>query len=131
MASMAQSYTGSAGGSWTASQSNLYGGCSYSDSGIDCSIALVFELANQIFPTVSYETFGKTFLPIIQAAAQASDTNEDLGPWSRETRRAVLHLVKVLEDKEDEIEKMMTIPAQFDVARRLKSSIRIIKRELN
>jgi hypothetical protein len=115
---------------WTDAHPNL-STCANARSRVDCTINLTYKLANNLFPYVSYEVYGSTFLPILHAAALASDTLNDLGPWALETRVAVENLVVTLESKERQIDSLLSTPAHFDLARQLKSSIRIIKRELN
>lgn len=124
----AQNYSGSR--AWTNSHALASSTCAYSKTRVECAIELTYTLANSIFSHVSYEEFGDTFMPILQSAAVANDTLLDLGAWSHETRDAVNNLIRVLESKERQINKLMTVPAQFDVARKLKSTIRIIKREI-
>ena len=120
-------YTGSR--NWTNANASASQTCAHSQRRIECAINLTYKLANSVYAHVSYEDYGNTFLPILQAAAEASDTLIDLGAWSLETRDAVQNLINILEMKQAEIDEFMTIPAHFSLARKLKSTIRIIKRE--
>lgn len=113
--------------SWTKSPAQV--NTCQGKSKVLCAINLVYHLSNDIFPLVDYQTYGEVFLPVLQSAADTLDIINDYGPFSTSVHEEIENFVSILESKEDAINEMLTTPAHFDLARKLKSAIRQIKKE--
>jgi hypothetical protein len=97
---------------------------------VGCSITTTKTLLDELYAYVPSNEYVDVYLPIVISAQDAEDLLNVLGPWSNETRAAVLNLLTKLETILPQIDKLLLTPAQNRTARDLKIAMRKIRKEI-